>query len=98
MDLLPDLQLIKGTAIMSPPNNVNKGTDDAMHQKTHTTMENLTKSIEGLSEKLETFMEFTQNSIPIKSVYLIFILVFALIFGIEGVQFLFKTWLPKLLG
>ena len=64
----------------------------------HGTMKDLTTAIEALSKKLDTFMDFTKNSIPIKSVYLIFTLVFALIFGIEAVQFFFKLWLPKVIG
>lgn len=68
------------------------------HQRTYQTMRELTAAIATLTVKLDNFMTYTQNSVPLKSMYLIFVLVFALIFGIEGVQFLFKTWLPKLLN
>lgn len=68
------------------------------HQRTYQTMRELTAAIAALTVKLDNFMAYTQNSVPLKSMYLIFVLVFALIFGIEGVQFLFKTWLPKLLN
>ena len=57
----------------------------------------LADSIDRLSVKIDAFLDYSTSSIPNKVVYLIFVLVFSLIFGIEGLQFIFKTWLPKLM-
>lgn len=57
----------------------------------------LAESIDRLSVKIDSFLNYSTNSMPNKVVYLIFGLVFGLIFGIETLQFLFKTWLPKLI-
>lgn len=67
------------------------------HQPPQTRLEVLAQSIDNLTACIDSFMGYAQNSMPNKVVYLIFILVFALIFGIEGLQFIFKTYLPKLL-
>ncbi len=50
-----------------------------------------------LSSKIESFITFAANSIPHNVVYLIFILVVGVLFGIETLQFVFKHFLPKVL-
>ena len=66
--------------------------------KTQTHLEKLANSIDALTLRIDQFMTYSQNSMPNKVVYVIFLLVFGLIFGIQGIQFLFKSWLPQFLG
>ncbi len=70
---------------------------EAGHLHTNNRIDNLANSIDKLCIRIDGFMGFANNTMPIRAVYIMFILVFALIFGIQGIQFLFKEWLPTLL-
>lgn len=59
-------------------------------------IEHLTASIEGLTTRIDSFIDMYKNAVPIKIVFLIFLMVFGLIFGIEGVKYLFQKYLPGL--
>lgn len=49
-------------------------------------IEHLTASIEGLTQKIDSFIELYKNAVPMKIVFLIFLMVFGLFFGIEAVK------------
>lgn len=73
-------------------------TNGEYHASNSTKLDKLSSSIDGLCDRIDTFMEFANNAIPTKVVYIIFGLVFALLFGIEAAQFLFTKFLPKFYG
>lgn len=55
----------------------------------------LADSIDRLTSKVEDFMNFASDAVPTKVVYIIFGLVFALLFGVESVRFIFEHYLPS---
>lgn len=77
-------------------NGDGRSTHDDFHNRLSESIDKLSAKIDVFGAKVDSFLEYSNNSIPHKVVYLIFILIFSLIFGIEGMQFFFKTWLPKL--
>jgi hypothetical protein len=59
-------------------------------------IEKFANAINMVSERVETFMEYSKDGVPIKVVYLIFGLVLGLFFGIEAVRWFFEVYLGKL--
>lgn len=55
------------------------------------TQSKLTATIDGLSSNLKLFMDIAQNSIPIKAVFWMFLILVLTIAGVEGIKHLSIT-------
>jgi len=84
--------------MLSHKNLENGTTSRVSNIDNQTHLEKLANSIDALTQRIDQFMLYSQNSMPNKVVYVIFLLVFGMIFGIQSLQFLFKSWLPQILG
>ncbi len=51
-------------------------------------LDNLAAKVEVLTSRIDDFMKFNRDAVPIRVVYMIFALVFALLFGVEKIGFL----------
>lgn len=53
----------------------------------------LASAVNGLSSRFDLFMRIAENAIPIKAVFLMFMVLILAIVGVEGADWLFKTYL-----
>lgn len=60
-------------------------------------VDRLTSSIDRLSDRFDDFMRVAENSIPIRAVFLMFVILVLALVGVEGAQFIFKEFLPKIM-
>lgn len=64
----------------------------------YTPIDKLASSIEHLANKVDDFMVYSKNSVHIKVVVLMFGVLVLSIIGVQGADFLFKQYLPKVFG
>jgi hypothetical protein len=53
-------------------------------------IEHLTALIEGLTQKIDSFIDMYKNAVPMKVMLINFGMIFGLFFGIEAVKFFFN--------
>lgn len=53
----------------------------------------LADAVNNLSARFDLFMRIAENAIPIKAVFLMFLILILALIGVEGADWLFKTYL-----
>jgi len=75
-----ELKLIKS--------GVNEIKDDLSHS-----IDKLAASVDGLTNEFRNFIRIAENSIPVKAVYMMFLILVLALVGVEGADWLFKQYL-----
>lgn len=64
----------------------------------HSPLDKLASSIDHLANKVDDFMVYSKNSVHIRVVILMFGILILSIVGVQGADFVFKQYLPKVFG
>lgn len=74
------------------------GAQSSHHEAHNSPIDKLADSIDHLAAKVDDFMSYSKNSVHIKVVILMFGILVLTIIGVQGAEFLFKQYLPRVLG
>lgn len=78
--------------------NEHNGSSEKPTKPLNTPLDKLAISIEHLADKVDDFMAYSKNSVHIKVVVIMFSILVLSIIGVQGANFVFKQYLPKVLG